>query len=127
MNKQLLIIVVVALTLSCAKANKELVGKWRLVEVLADPGDGSGEFRPVSSKKTLEFYSDGTVKSNGQICLMGIEADAPSTGTYSLADSTIVADECNDWPRKINFEEKGTTLILNFPCIEPCRAKYRKE
>jgi len=128
MKKALLLLLVPALTLSCTKTNSELVGKWRLVEILADPGDGSGVFHPVSSKKVLEFYSDGTLKSNGAICFMGVESDVPSTGTYSLADSTILGEKCKDNPRKITFEKKGTTLILNFPqCFEPCRAKYRKD
>lgn len=127
MSKALLTILIAALTLSCSKTNRELVGKWRLVEILADPGDGSGRFRPVSSKKVLEFYSDGTLKSNGEICFMSKESETPTTGTYSLADSTIVGEKCKNPPYKITFEKKGTTLILNYPCIEPCRAKYRKE
>ena len=127
MGKTLLIILITALTLSCSKTSSELVGKWRLVELLADPGDGSGEFRPVSSKKVLEFYSDGTLKSNGEICFMSQESSTPTTDTYSMTDSTIVGEKCKDWPRKITFEKKGTTMTLNFPCIEPCRAKYRKE
>ncbi|MEC3881619.1 hypothetical protein [Parapedobacter sp. 10938] len=127
MSKVLLAILVTALTLSCSKTSSELVGKWRLVELLADPGDGSGKFRPVSSKKVLEFYSDGTLKSNGEICFMNQESNTPTTGTYSMTDSTIAGEKCKDSPHKITFEKKGTTLILNFPCIEPCRAKYRKE
>lgn len=127
MSKALLTILIMLLTFSCSKTNSELVGKWRLVELLADPGNGSGKFRPVSSKKVLEFYSDGTLKSNGEICFMSKESDTPTTGMYSLADSTIVGEKCKDSPSKITFEKNGTTLILNFQCIEPCRAKYRKE
>lgn len=128
MTRALLTILITALTLSCSKTNSELVGKWRLVEILADPGDGSGKFHPVSSEKVLEFYSDGTLKSNGEICFMNQESNTPTTGTYSLEDSTIIGEKCKDSTRKITFEKTGTTLILNFPqCIEPCRAKFRKE
>lgn len=124
--KVLLLFLVAGFILSCSKPNRELVGKWRLVEILLDPGDGSGEFQAVSSKKVLEFYSDGTLKSNGEICFMGISSDTPTVGSYSLADSTITGAHCNDSFRKITFKKNDTTLILSFPCIEPCQAKYKK-
>lgn len=127
MKKALLLFIVTGFLLSCSKNNEELVGKWKLVELLADPGNGSGVFHPVSSNKVLEFYSDGTVKSNGAICLMDRASDTPSTGWYSLTDSTITGDDCKDASRKITFEHTGPKLILNYPCIEPCRGKYRKQ
>ena len=33
----------------------DLRNKWKLIEVLADPGDGSGTFQPVESDKTISF------------------------------------------------------------------------
>ena len=123
----LLLVVVAGLTPSCSKTNSNLIGRWKLVETLADPGDGSGTFRRVSSNKTLEFHSDGKLTSNGEICSISNETGSPSTGRFSLADSTIVGDNCRDLYRKITFEKHGKILILNFPCIEPCRAKFKKE
>jgi len=35
----------------------ELLGTWRLIEVLADPGNGSGTFNPVDSDITLTVKS----------------------------------------------------------------------
>ena len=52
---------------SCPKTNGKLVGRWKPVEILADPGEGSSEFHQVSSKKVLDFYAGGTMKSNGYI------------------------------------------------------------
>ena len=36
----------------------ELVGTFKLIETLSDPGDGSGKFRKISSDKTIEFMAD---------------------------------------------------------------------
>jgi len=116
---------------SCSKKNEnkidtELVGVWKLTEVLADPGDGSGIFHSVNSNKTIEFHSDGALTSNGVICEMSIESNTPSSGTYSLADSTINSSNCANSAIKIRFVKNGSTLIINYPCIEGCGAKYVK-
>jgi hypothetical protein len=107
--------------------DSDIVGKWGLIEVLADPGDGSGTFHSVSSNKIIEFRANGTVSSNGSICDMSIEANESSNGTYSLADSTINSSNCSYSPMKITFEIQGSNLIINYPCIEACRAKYVKK
>lgn len=116
-----------AMTWGCSKGTTDIIGKWKLVEVLMDPGDGSGGFNPVSSDKTVTFLSDGTVRSNGAICWMSIAADSPSSAEYSLVDSTITSRDCPpDLPFPIRFEITGDELIISYPCIEPCRAKFRK-
>ena len=38
------------------------LGTWRLIEVRADPGDGSGTFQPVISSKTVTFETNGTMR-----------------------------------------------------------------
>lgn len=129
--KKIIILLSILLTVfACNKSevkqiDTNLTGKWALTEVLADPGDGSGTFHPVQSNKILEFHADGTITSNGSICDMSIEANSPSSGTYSLADSTISPADCN-YPMKIKFEHSGSLLILYYPCIEPCSMKYEK-
>lgn len=50
--------------LACSKKEKvgedsPIVGTWQLIELRADPGDGSGKFRPVSTEVTLTFAADG--------------------------------------------------------------------
>lgn len=98
-----------------------LVGKWQLTEVLLDPGDGSGVFEAVNSSKTIEFKSNGTISSNGYICGLSILPSTPSTGTYSLTDSTLQSTNCT-----AGFELNSSTLIVNYQCIEACKAKYEK-
>ena len=60
---------------------------------------------------------------------MTASIDDPSNGTYSEIESAITMNNCNDltliWD--FNFEINGNTLIINYPCFEPCRAKYKKQ
>ena len=64
----------------------ELIGNWKLIEVLVDPGDGSGTFSTVESSKIITFQNDGIITSNGTICDMSLEANNPTSGTYSTSD-----------------------------------------
>lgn len=124
-NYALLFAAITLLFSSCKKEEEpDLVNSWKLIEVLADPGDGSGTFQPVTSDKVVSFYTDGTVTSNASICTMETQVGTSSTGTYSTVDSTIAVDDCviNGFP--LTFEMSGSNLILNYPCIEPCREKY---
>jgi len=119
----------ITLLFSCTEKDSidpDLIGKWRLTEVLADPGDGSGTFQYVSSNKILEFHSDGTVISNGEICYMSIDSYSPSNGTYSISESKIYSSNCSD--EGIKYQRSGITLVLTYPnCDEPCASKYLKE
>ncbi len=109
---------------SCNNTDAELLSKWLLIEQLADPGDGSGVFVPVSSQKYLEFYDDGTISSNGSICTMSTEVGNASTGTYDDTTMIIEVENCTvgHFPR--TYEMSADTLIINYPCIEPCREKF---
>jgi hypothetical protein len=131
MNKVLMILISIGVLISCSKSddnkNSDLIGKWKLIEVLADPGDGSGTFHSVSSEKIIEFQSNGTVTSNGSICAISVESGSSSSGTYSLSDSTINSSDCPSTPLKIKFHINGSTLTINYPCDEACIAKYIKK
>ena len=107
--------------------NPELIGKWRLIEILADPGDGSGKFQKVNSRKIIEFHSDEKITSNGSIYYMSVEVDSPSAGTYSLSDSTIISPDCSNYLRNIRFKIEKSFLIISYPCDEACLEKYKKE
>jgi hypothetical protein len=129
MRKLFMLLFSVGTVFSCAKKDNidsELTGKWRLIEVLVDPGDGSGTFHSVSSDKILEFHSDGTVSSTGSICDMSTESNNPSIGIYSLADSTIKSSNCDNSSIKIRFIMSGPSLIISYQCDEACQAKYLK-
>jgi len=119
------ILVIISFLTSCKKNDRDsLTGTWLLKEVLMDPGNGSGVFTAVSSDKNLVFNTNGNVNSNGVICDMSIESNTSTAGTYSEIDSTIISTTCPNLILK--YEVSGDTLILIYPCIEPCKAKYIK-
>lgn len=130
MKKIYFLLVSIAIISSCEKDDKnpdpELLGKYKLVETLVDPGDGSGTFQPVDSEKTIYFYSNDLITSNGDLCDFSTEADEPSSGTYSLQDSTFTSANCTSSGLPYRFEKSGSYLILIYPCYEGCLAKYEK-
>jgi hypothetical protein len=104
----------------------ELVGEWKLIEIYSDPGDGSGSFAPVNSQKTITFDENGNITSNGSLCDLSIASDSPSSGVYSLSNSTFTTQDCGFDGAIYNFEKVLNVLIISFPCIEGCSAKYVK-
>jgi len=105
--------------------NADLVGQWQLIETLADPGNGSGTFRPVTSSRVIEFLGDATVTSNEALCNPFATNNDSSTGIYSAEDRTITPDACSNIP--LSFElNTANELIVYFVCIEACAHKYRK-
>ncbi len=132
MKKFAILFIYIGILYSCSNdddcsSDLELMGEWQLIETYIDPGDGSGTFRKVESNKTVTFHSDGTITSNGSLCDVSIEADEPSTGTYSLENSKFKPDDCSypsDWEN--DFEQNGGFLTLAYLCFEPCVEKYRK-
>jgi hypothetical protein len=117
--------------LACSKEKEgqsgpQVKSSWIMTAHLQDPGDGSGTFVPVNSTKYLKFYANGTLRSNGDICSMDSSATNATTGTYSVADSSLTSAGCSvtigGWP--IRYEMNGDTLDVHYPCIEPCIARY---
>jgi hypothetical protein len=132
MKKTLFILFITGILFSCnndnnSSSNEELVGNWKLIEVLADPGDGSGTFSSVESNKIITFENDGIITSNGNLCDMSISSGNQTSGTYSNSESTFNSSECNNPDYNFTFEKNENILIINYPCIEPCKAKYMKE
>ena len=130
MRRIFLVLAIIGLFVSCDKADKisntELVGTWKLIEVLSDPGDGSGTFHPVKSDKTITFKKDGTISSNGKLCDMSNNSDHPTSGTYSVSDMTFRSQGCADPNYEYSFKHDGEILTIYYPCIEGCVAKYKK-
>jgi hypothetical protein len=132
MKKLVFTLIAVGILFSCNKnddsnSETELVGNWKLIEVLADPGDGSGTFSSVESDKILTFENGGTITSNGNLCDMSINSENETSGTYSNSESTFNSSDCNNPDYNFTYEQTGNILIINYPCIEPCRVKYMKE
>ena len=131
-EKILIIGVLLTLILSCDENNPsvaadptELLGTWKLVEVLADPGDGSGEFMPVESSRTITFLSFNTLNTNADFCSTLETTEDFYESSYSAVDSTINVI-CDNYEWNMPFEIEGKHLILSYQCIEPCAEKYEK-
>lgn len=134
MNRVFLLITALGVFFSCAKDENshrtstpiDLIGEWKLIEVYADPG-GGGSFVPVVSEKRVTFHPDATISSNGELCTLSIGSDQPTSGSYSLSDSTFSSGNCMNPDFAHRFSQNDSILIIHYPCIEPCQAKYRKE
>lgn len=133
-----ILILITALLFNCTSddanpknENEELLGKWKLIEQLADPGDGSGTFNPIDSARIIEFFSNGTVTVNGLLCYMSSEVDSQKSGTFSEIESAyydgeIVPTGCDYSETKIYYVIEDSNLILWYLCIEGCGQKFEK-
>ena len=134
MKKVILVLALIGFVLSCGKDDNtntnvdqtSLIGTWRLVENLADPGDGSGVFLPVDSNKQITFNSDGTITSNGSLCDISIQSETPTSGTYSIDQFFINSEDCINADLNIDFALENSILTINYLCIEPCSSGYLK-
>lgn len=133
------------LSISCKKDESEsdvnqLLGKWKLVQIYADPGDGSGTWRTIESNKTREFKANGKmIVTNGATCLgfgskdkkvatyelrpyIGDHLDDPNTENKKMDRYNLMIKDCGS---AILTFENGHLKIL-FPCIEGCGELYEK-
>ncbi len=111
----------------------ELVGKWQLIEQLADPGDGSGIFVEINSDRIFEFFNDGTVIVNGDLCYMSSEVSNQNSRNYielidnEYYDGEIIPNDCVlSEEERVLYLIEGNNLILIYPCIEGCGQKFSK-
>src|SRR5688572_32300081 len=95
-----LVLAIVLLSVACSEKvlnpnNIALTGRWKLVETLADPGDGSGKWTKVSDENNqyLEF------KENGELA----GSVAGEFRTYTISDSTTLIFTKKDGLTKQNY------------------------
>lgn len=93
MKKNIIFLMLISLLVSCnsddqENSTPELIGTWKLTEVLADPGDGSGTFKAVQSNKTIEFKNNGTIVTNTSLC-DPYSDEIKSSGSFSLHNNSI--------------------------------------
>jgi hypothetical protein len=98
----------------------DLLGEWKMVESLVDPGDGSGVYQPVEGNYTLTCYADSTVHFNYAVCFEE-RGDEIKEGIFS-SDSISITN-CGF---SYGYELSRETLFLYPPCIEPCGLKFIK-
>lgn len=105
---------------ACKKSDKEssIIGKWKLIETLADPGDGSGKWQSVkNSSSSLFLNADGTVSGK----------DFTHYKLYSIIDNQTIEFIYQDNRKIILFYKlKGSTLEISGGCFEPCGSRFKK-
>ncbi|WP_299891971.1 hypothetical protein [uncultured Lacinutrix sp.] len=128
MKKIIFTLITIGILFSCnndddSNSNTRLVGNWKLIEVLADPGGGSGTFQPIDSNKILEFNDNGIVTTNISLC-DPYSDEIISSGTYN--DNTIITNCQNPNIATISYELENQYLILNFISNEGYSQKFKK-
>ena len=82
MPRSIFLIALLCLTTfsNCTTSDEDqtIIGQWKLIQVLADPVDGSGVFRDFESNKTITFSNDGTFSSNQALC----SSDSEEVSTF---------------------------------------------
>ena len=106
--------------------NHGLVGKWKLIEYLADPGDGSGKWQPATDEFShiIEFHPDGRfteIKGKAQ-------SSVPLYKGYKLKGDNLIEmlpiDETKASHTWSYSDLSSTNLTLSYGCIEACGGKY---
>jgi hypothetical protein len=117
--------------LSCSEDNNrksetaEFLGKWKMIETLIDPGDGSGIYEPVSGEFILEFFTNGTVGTNYMLCTLNGTNTGNFTSAYFANEQYIQSQTCNaNQDFQIYYQIEGENLILSYPCVEACLVKF---
>ena len=125
MKKLLSGIIAIAICLnSCEKDNTEftnLEGNWVIKKAYADPGDGSGRYRNVPDKNYIEFFKDGSARSN--YAVFGLHMLRSFSVTDSVRVILTFKDISSQPATTYRYKFSGDTLILNPPCIEVCGLK----
>lgn len=132
MKKLLLMLMAAALLPACQKDTQErpdpevLEGTWLLTEVLFDPGDGSGQFRPVDSERELSLASGNTFSANYDVC-QAIEEGEKFSGTFIRTDAHEFLIECaQSLLNSVQGRLEDGWLVLYYPCDEPCAYRFKK-
>jgi hypothetical protein len=138
MKKLLYLPLVLLLMLSCEQGDviqeenidNPLVGKWKLIEQLADPGDGSGTFQSTDKDLQIEFFADRTFRASRSMCTLANYDETESTGTVDLNQEVLYPDDCDalfeDVDYQIHYSINEGDLILYYFCIEACGQKFEK-
>ena len=130
MKKTFFTLIVVILFFSCSDddhdcPDNEFVGSWKLIEVLADPGDGSGTFLPIESTRTLTFKNNGIISTNTSLC-NPYSDEIRTSGTYDILEKKIHTNCEGTNIATIFFRMENEHLILDFFSLEGYSQKFER-
>jgi hypothetical protein len=132
-RRAMLIILLTISAFSCKKdkidvENHGLVGKWKMVEFLYDPGDGSGKFQKASEGEStlVEFKANGDFKeTRGSLSsYVNLYTKYRILDNDSIELSGIPNSSSNPthlWSYK---DLTPTSVTLGFGCDEACLGKF---
>ncbi|MDB5197786.1 MAG: hypothetical protein JWP88_2157 [Flaviaesturariibacter sp.] len=125
MRTGLLFLMAFVSILSCQKKTvaryTEIAGRWQRTETLIDPGDGSGQFSPVSGADAtvVEFKENGMLTAPGHWYLSRYNRFAVLSDTqlrlYTPANDSLTLTY-----------SLASKLTINYQCIEACRDRFTK-
>ncbi|HNP34058.1 MAG TPA: hypothetical protein PKN96_12265 [Flavobacterium sp.] len=130
MKKYILILGITTFLVSCSSENirpsetSEFLGKWKLTEVLIDPGDGSGTYQPVTGNRIIEFLTNGNISSNYSLCPFYTGTATQFTTPYYADQNYILPKACFGEGSNIGYQRDNDNLILSYPCYEGCLYKF---
>ncbi|MCE7071289.1 hypothetical protein LZG74_13300 [Dyadobacter sp. CY327] len=107
--------------------NDGLIGKWKMVEILYDPGDGSGVFHKVSEDLStiVEFKTNGDFKeTRGSLSSYAnpfTKYRIVSDGLIELSGASNSASAILNWTYT---DLTSTTVTFDFGCKERCAGKF---
>src|SRR5450432_1238437 len=98
--------------------NNGIVGKWKLTESYADPGNGSGTWHQADPSKPsyLTFHTDGSLATTPY--------NVYNADHYKMtSDSTMIFYSGSD-SSNIQYTLTHSLLSIYPPCIEGCGERY---
>ncbi len=131
--KKIAMLILVALAVTACQYDQDdrldlsvLEGTWHLTEVLFDPGDGSGEFRQIDSKRQMTLTPENTYTANYDVC-QAIEEGENFTGSFDRIDAQEFLIPCaGSLLNSVQGRLEDGFLVLYYPCDEPCAYRFRK-
>lgn len=110
--------------------NAEVLGSWKLIEELWDPGDGSGVYQTTTRDLVITFYTDQTFSTNNSLCSYYENDPVSGSGIVDADENKIYPEECQpengEGEFALWYELTETNLFLYYMCIEPCGLKFEK-
>jgi hypothetical protein len=135
MKKYFSLLVLLNFVISCSKESSpksespDILGAWKVTEILIDSGDGSGTFEPYPEDWTLYFNTDGYVGTEFSLCDPTFHAsEGTSYGFRYIADENrIVTNGCHDGDFMLTYHLNGDSLILHYPGDETRDYKFVRD
>jgi hypothetical protein len=123
MKRYFSLLILLACFISCSKDSSpksespDILGAWKVTEILIDPGDGSGTFEPYPEDWSLYFNTDGYIGTEFSLCDPTFHApQGTSYGFLYIADENrIVTNGCHGESFTLTYRLDGENLILHYP------------